>query len=64
MRVIALLKEIPLLVFDRDLMWGKNETPILSDEMRDQTLLVKGKLDANILQKIWLTLDMPNRTRN
>ena len=45
-------------------MWRKNEMPILSDKMCDQTLLVKGKFDANILQYVRLTLDMPKPTRN
>ena len=45
-------------------MWRKNEMPILSDKMRDKTLLVKGKFDANILQYVRVTLDMPKPTRN
>jgi hypothetical protein len=61
-RVIALLNEMPLFVFDGDLLWSENKTPILSDEMCDQTFLVKRKFDSNILKYIRPALDVPNPT--
>jgi hypothetical protein len=58
--IVAALDEVPLFVFNGDLMWCEYETLILPDKMCGQTFLVKSRLDLNIFQYIRSSLDILN----
>ena len=58
--IVAALDEVPLFVFNGDLMWCEYETVILPDKMCGQTFLVKSRLDLNIFQYIRSSLDILN----
>src|SRR5258707_1027073 len=45
--IVAALDEVPLFVFNGDLMWCEYETLILPDKMCGQTFLVKSRLNLN-----------------